>query len=54
MRITARAWGKINLHLGVGPAREDGYHELVTVFQTIDLAETITLTTLEDLSLIHI
>lgn len=48
MRITARAWGKINLHLGVGPAREDGYHELVTVFQTIDLAETITLTTLED------
>ncbi len=45
MKITAKAWGKINLHLGVGPAREDGYHELVTVFQTIDLSETVTLTT---------
>ncbi|GAB3596493.1 4-diphosphocytidyl-2-C-methyl-D-erythritol kinase [Corynebacterium faecale] len=48
MKITAKAWGKINLHLGVGPAREDGYHELVTVFQTINLAETITLTTLDE------
>ncbi|WP_293953469.1 4-(cytidine 5'-diphospho)-2-C-methyl-D-erythritol kinase [uncultured Corynebacterium sp.] len=48
MRITAKAWGKVNLHLGVGPAREDGFHELVTVFQTIDLAETVTLTTLDD------
>lgn len=48
MRITAKAWGKVNLHLGVGQAREDGFHELVTVFQTIDLAETVTLTTLEE------
>lgn len=47
MKITAKAWGKINLHLGVGPAREDGYHELVSVFQTINLAETITVSTLD-------
>ncbi|ANE03548.1 4-(cytidine 5'-diphospho)-2-C-methyl-D-erythritol kinase [Corynebacterium crudilactis] len=45
MRITAKAWAKTNLHLGVGPAREDGFHELMTVFQTIDLSDTVTLTT---------
>lgn len=43
MRITAKAWGKINLHLGVGPAREDGYHELVTVFQSLSLSDVVTL-----------
>ncbi|MFZ2510459.1 MAG: 4-(cytidine 5'-diphospho)-2-C-methyl-D-erythritol kinase, partial [Gordonia sp. (in: high G+C Gram-positive bacteria)] len=28
----ARVPAKINLHLGVGPLRADGYHELSTVF----------------------
>lgn len=46
MRITARAWAKTNLHLGVGAARPDGYHELLSVFQTIDLADTLTLSLL--------
>ena len=31
--VTARAPSKVNLHLGVGPRREDGYHDLVTVFR---------------------
>lgn len=39
----AEAHAKINLHLGVGAALEDGYHELATVFQTVSLADTITL-----------
>ena len=30
--VVARAPAKINLHLGVGPLRADGYHELATVF----------------------
>lgn len=39
--VVARAHGKVNLHLGVGPLREDGYHELVTVFQSLDLHDTL-------------
>lgn len=42
-QLSARAHAKINLHLGVGPQREDGYHELVTVFQSLSLADTVTL-----------
>jgi len=33
---------KINLHLGVGALRRDGFHELVTVFQAVDLADEVT------------
>lgn len=40
----ARAHAKVNIHLGVGPAREDGYHELSTVFQSVDIYDDITLT----------
>ncbi|HEX7311491.1 MAG TPA: hypothetical protein VF232_09945 [Gaiellaceae bacterium] len=35
------ATAKINLALVVGPRRDDGYHELVTVLQRIDLADRI-------------
>ncbi|HZK32597.1 MAG TPA: 4-(cytidine 5'-diphospho)-2-C-methyl-D-erythritol kinase [Corynebacterium sp.] len=42
----ATAHGKINLHLGVGAVRPDGYHDLVTVFQSVDARDTVTL--LED------
>jgi 4-diphosphocytidyl-2-C-methyl-D-erythritol kinase len=44
--LPARA--KINLHLRVLFRRPDGYHELRTVFQTIDLADTLTLTSRSD------
>ncbi|WP_349828132.1 4-(cytidine 5'-diphospho)-2-C-methyl-D-erythritol kinase [Brevibacterium litoralis] len=40
--VTARAHGKINPYLHVGPRRDDGYHDLVTVFQSVSLAETVT------------
>ncbi len=40
---TRRAPAKINLALVVGPLRPDGKHEVATVYQRIDLADTITL-----------
>lgn len=48
--VTARAYGKINAFLAVGPLQDDGYHDLVTVFQSLDLAETVTLVPAEDFS----
>lgn len=42
--FSARANGKVNLHLGVGDVRSDGYHELSTVFMAVDRPETVTLT----------
>ena len=41
--IVASAPGKVNLHLGVGEARADGYHELVSVFHAVDRRERVTL-----------
>jgi 4-diphosphocytidyl-2-C-methyl-D-erythritol kinase len=40
--IRVRVPAKINLHLGVGPLRADGYHELETVFQAISLYDELT------------
>ncbi len=42
--ITLPAFAKINLSLRVLGRRADGYHEIDTVFQTISLYDTITLT----------
>ena len=39
----ARAHAKVNLHLGVGDARADGYHELATVFQSLELHDDVRL-----------
>ncbi|WP_288831874.1 4-(cytidine 5'-diphospho)-2-C-methyl-D-erythritol kinase [uncultured Corynebacterium sp.] len=39
----ASAPGKVNLHLGVGEARQDGYHDLVTVFQAVGRREAVRL-----------
>jgi 4-diphosphocytidyl-2-C-methyl-D-erythritol kinase len=43
-----QAYAKINLTLDVLGRRADGYHELATVMQTIDLHDTICLTAIED------
>lgn len=40
--VTAVAPAKINLHLAVGDARADGFHELVTVYRSLDLWEEVT------------
>ncbi|WJZ07272.1 4-diphosphocytidyl-2-C-methyl-D-erythritol kinase [Corynebacterium glaucum] len=42
-QFSASAPGKVNLHLGVGEARADGYHDLVTVFQAVDQREVVRL-----------
>lgn len=50
MSITVRAPAKINLHLGVGPRRDDGYHALATVYQAIGLYDDVTATEAGDWS----
>ncbi|GIF08771.1 4-(cytidine 5'-diphospho)-2-C-methyl-D-erythritol kinase [Actinoplanes siamensis] len=40
--VRVRVPAKINLHLGVGPLRPDGYHELNTVYHAISLFDEIT------------
>ena len=37
------AYAKINLSLEVIGRRDDGYHEIATILQTVDLADTVTL-----------
>ncbi|WP_210649234.1 4-(cytidine 5'-diphospho)-2-C-methyl-D-erythritol kinase [Nocardioides sp. SYSU D00065] len=51
MSITVRAAAKINLHLGVGRARDDGFHPLDTVYQAIGIHDDLTLTQADRLSL---
>ncbi len=41
LSVTVRAPAKINLHLGVGAPREDGYHPLVTVYQAVGLCDDV-------------
>lgn len=43
MRVRRRACAKINLGLEIVGRRADGYHDLVTIFQTIELTDTLTI-----------
>ncbi|MEU8815695.1 4-(cytidine 5'-diphospho)-2-C-methyl-D-erythritol kinase [Actinoplanes sp. NPDC048796] len=40
--VRVRVPAKINLHLGVGPLRTDGFHELNTVYHAISLFDELT------------
>jgi 4-diphosphocytidyl-2-C-methyl-D-erythritol kinase len=40
--VTVRVPAKVNLQLAVGPARADGYHDLVTVFHAVSLFDEVT------------
>lgn len=44
--VTVRAPAKVNLHLGVGPLRPDGYHDVITVLQAVSLYDDLTATRL--------
>jgi 4-diphosphocytidyl-2-C-methyl-D-erythritol kinase len=41
MTISARSFAKINLGLRIGALRGDGFHELLTIYQTIGLHDVI-------------
>jgi 4-diphosphocytidyl-2-C-methyl-D-erythritol kinase len=41
MTAQVRSFAKINLGLRIGPRREDGFHELLTVYQTLALHDVI-------------
>jgi 4-diphosphocytidyl-2-C-methyl-D-erythritol kinase len=51
--VKVRVPAKINLHLGVGEVRPDGFHELMTVFQSLGLWDTVTITPAAELS-VHV
>jgi 4-diphosphocytidyl-2-C-methyl-D-erythritol kinase len=40
--VAAQAPAKVNVHLGVGPLRPDGFHELRTVYLAVSLLDTVT------------
>ncbi len=41
MRVTASAPGKVNVFLGVGRLREDGYHEVCSVYLALNLRDRV-------------
>jgi 4-diphosphocytidyl-2-C-methyl-D-erythritol kinase len=49
--VTVRVPGKVNLYLGVGDVRDDGYHELTTVFHAVSLLDEVTVRNADVLSL---
>ena len=42
--VIVDAPGKINLSLDITGVREDGYHEIDTIMQAVDLRDTVTIT----------
>lgn len=48
MSATARVPAKINLCLGVGPVRDDGFHSLATVYQALDVHDEVRATVVDD------
>ena len=52
MTLELIAPAKLNLTLEILGKREDGYHELISLMQTIDLADTVTLVPAEQLTVV--
>lgn len=51
-RIEIEAHAKVNLTLEVLGKRDDGYHDIVSIMQTIDLHDTVSLTAAHDVTLV--
>ena len=49
--LTLKAYAKINLTLEVLGRRDDGYHEVATIMQTVDLHDAVRLTPADDITL---
>ncbi|WP_187357129.1 hypothetical protein [Actinomadura sp. CNU-125] len=47
--MSVRVPAKVNLQLGVGPLRDDGYHDLVNVFHAVSLFDEVTAEPADDL-----
>ncbi|MGI8572523.1 MAG: 4-(cytidine 5'-diphospho)-2-C-methyl-D-erythritol kinase [Solirubrobacteraceae bacterium] len=45
MKVTALAPGKVNICLFLGPVRADGRHQLITLMESLSLADELTLET---------
>jgi 4-diphosphocytidyl-2-C-methyl-D-erythritol kinase len=41
MGVTVRSFAKVNLGLAIGPSREDGFHALRTIYQTVAIHDLI-------------
>ena len=41
MTVTVRSFAKVNLGLRIGVARADGFHELLTIYQTVGLHDLV-------------
>ncbi len=42
--VSVRSFAKINIGLRIGPARADGFHELRTVYQTVEMHDMVRVT----------
>jgi 4-diphosphocytidyl-2-C-methyl-D-erythritol kinase len=49
-RLTVIAPAKVNLFLGIGAMRPDGHHDLHSLFQTLQLHDTVRLTPADELT----
>ncbi len=49
--LTLKAYAKINLTLEVLGRRTDGYHDVATIMQTVDLHDIVSLTPADDITL---
>ncbi len=50
MSVTVKGYAKINLHLDVLGIREDGYHSVETVMQSLSLCDDVTVTLIPERS----
>ena len=48
--MTVRAPAKVNLHLSVGPRRDDGYHDVTSIMQAVSLMDEVTAVPAESVS----
>ncbi|HOJ23211.1 MAG TPA: hypothetical protein PLY56_16920, partial [Armatimonadota bacterium] len=46
-RLVMPAPAKVNLVLCIGGTREDGFHDLVSIFQAVEIRDTVILSTLD-------
>lgn len=54
LSVTVRAPAKINIFLGVGRVRPDGFHPLETLYQAVSLYDDVTVTSADEWSVLTI